>query len=285
MNRLIAIGKGFLEFWSRYRKNVASVIAAGVFLFLVVIAICYPWLTPYDPLSVVARPLQPPGPSHWMGVDDLGRDTFSGVLQGTRTSLMVGFCSAATSAIIGIFIGALAGYYERTVDNVLMRVTELFQIIPMFLLAILIVAIFGANLWFVIIIIGLLSWPSTARLVRAELLSLKERDFVVAARAMGSRPIRIIFQEVLPNSLPPVIVNISLQIASAILVEAGLSYLGLGDPSLMSWGRMLYSAQTFLRRAPWMAIFPGLMISITTLSLNLIGDGLNDALNPRLKNR
>jgi peptide/nickel transport system permease protein len=199
--------------------------------------------------------------------------------------LIVGFFSAITSAIIGIFIGAVAGYYGKAVDNALMRFTEMFQIIPMFLLAVLIVAVFGASLWFVILVIGLLSWPSTARIVRAEFLSLKERDFIVAARALGSGSFWIIFRHILPNSLPPVIANVSLQIAAAILVEAGLSYLGLGDPSLMSWGRMMYYAQTFLRRAPWMAIFPGLMVSVTTLSLNLAGEGLNDALNPRLKNR
>lgn len=285
MNGIILRGKSLVEFWSRYRKNKPAVIAAFILAFLLAIAIFYPWLVPFDPLSIVGQPLQSPNARHWMGTDDVGRDSLAGVLQGTRTSLMVGFFSAVTSAIIGIFIGAIAGYFGRAMDNTLMRLTEMFQIIPMFLLAILIVGIFGASLWFVILVIGLLSWPSTARLVRAEFLSLKEREFIIAARAIGSGSFWIIFRHILPNALPPVIVNVSLQIAAAILVEAGLSYLGLGDPSLMSWGRMMYNAQTFLRRAPWMAVFPGLMVSVTTLSLNLAGEGLNDALNPRLKNR
>jgi len=274
-----------MEFWLRYRKNRAAVAAAGVLCLIIMVAILYPWLTPYEALSPVGKPLIPPSPGHWMGTDDLGRDCLAGVLEGTRVSLMVGFSAATISGIIGILVGSIAGFFGKTVDNLLMRFTEVFQIIPVFLLAVLTVALFGANIWFVILVIGLLSWPSTARIVRAEFLSLKERDFVLAARATGFSTRRIMFLEILPNALPPVIINISLQMASVIIIEAGLSYLGLGDPSLMSWGRMMYAAQTFLRRAPWMAIFPGLMVSVTTLSLNLLGDGLNDAFNPRLEDR
>jgi peptide/nickel transport system permease protein len=273
------------DFWGRYRKNRPAAFAAGILCILVTIAISYPWFIPYDPLSPVDKPLLAPGGRHLMGTDDVGRDILAGVLEGTRVSLIIGFCSAITSAIIGIFIGSMAGYYGRTLDAVLMRVTEMFQIIPMFLLAVLIVAVYGANLLFVILVIGLLSWPSTARIVRAQFLSLKEREFVIAARASGYGTGRIIFVEVLPNAMPPVIVNVSLQMAAAIIIEAGLSYLGLSDPSLISWGKMMYAAQGFLRRAAWMAIFPGLMVFMTTLSLNLVGDGLNDALNPRLEDR
>jgi peptide/nickel transport system permease protein len=274
-----------MEFWIRYRRNRSAVVAAWALCILAFVAVSYPWLTPYNAFSPVAESLLPPSYKHWMGTDDLGRDVLSGVLEGTRVSLVVGFCSAITSAFIGIFVGALAGFFGKSTDIFLMRITEMFQIIPVFLLALLIVAVFGASLWFVILVIGILSWPSTARIVRAEFLTLKERDFVAAAKASGFGQGRIIFREILPNALPPVIVNVSMQIASAILIEAGLSYMGLSDPELMSWGKMMFIAQTFLRRAPWMAVFPGLMVSITTLTLNLVGDGLNDATNPLMDDR
>ena len=192
-----------MEFWRRYRKNRPATAAAGVMLVLVFVAAVYPWLTPFEALDPVDTPLLVPGQGHWMGTDDIGRDIQAGVLEGTRTSLVIGFCSAITSAFIGILIGSLAGYFGRGLDNVLMRFTEMFQIVPIFLLAVLIVALFGASMWFVILVIGLLSWPSTARIVRAEFLTLKERDFVTAARAGGFSTSRIIFREILPTPCRP----------------------------------------------------------------------------------
>ncbi|OFX14875.1 MAG: ABC transporter permease, partial [Armatimonadetes bacterium RBG_19FT_COMBO_69_19] len=214
-----------------------------------------------------------------------GRDIWTGVLFGARVSLTVGVLAATTSALIGTAIGSIAGYYGGGVDNVLMRGTEFFLVIPSFLLALILVAVSGPSIWNVILTIGLLGWPSTARLIRAEFLSLKQREFVMAAHAVGAGTARIVFRQILPNAAPPAVVMTSLGVASAILVEAGLSFLGLGDPNLFSWGLMLRNSREFLRIAWWMPTFPGLAIFLTVLSVNLVGDGLNDALNPRLTHR
>jgi peptide/nickel transport system permease protein len=198
-------------------------------------------------------------------------------------SLMVGILAALTSSVIGIAVGAIAGFMGGKIDDVLMRITELFQVMPKFFLALMIAFFFGPSVWNIIFVIGILSWPSTCRLVRAEFLSLKEQEFVLAARSIGARKSSIIFNEILPNASPPVIVNASLQVASAILIEATLSFFGLGDPSWVSWGRMLYDAQRLLRVAWWVSFFPGASIFLVVLGLNLVGDGMNDALNPRLR--
>jgi peptide/nickel transport system permease protein len=187
------------------------------------------------------------------------------------------------SVAVGVAVGALAGYYGGWIDDVLMRITEIFQVMPRFFLALFVVAIFGASLWGIIFVIGILNWSEIARLLRAEFLTLKERPFVTAARAYGAPDLRIIVQEILPNASSPVIVAGSLQIASAVLLEAALSFLGVGDPNTMSWGTMLNSAQQYLRYAWWSATFPGLAICVMTLGVALVSDGLNDALNPRLK--
>jgi peptide/nickel transport system permease protein len=220
-----------------------------------------------------------------MGTDDLGRDVFSGFMLGAKLSLLVGFLAAITSTIIGIIVGSIAGYCGGRIDNVMMRFTDVFMTIPQFVFALVIAALFGGSLWNVIWVIGVLYWPSTARLIRAEFLSLKEYEFVKAARALGMRDMEIIFGEILPNAISPAIVNASLSVASAILVEAGLSFLGLGDMTLRSWGAMLHDAQTFMREAWWMAVFPGLGIFFATWGFNSVGEGLNAALNPRLRER
>jgi peptide/nickel transport system permease protein len=236
-----------------------------------------------SPRTMGESPLAPPGHEHLFGTDDLGRDIWSGVLHGARVSLLVGVLAATTSSAIGILVGAVGGYHGGWVDDILMRVTEFFLVIPTFLLALVLVAVSGPSIWNVIVTLGALGWPSTARLVRAEFLSLREREFVMAARVAGANTARIIFRGILPNAAPPIIVNTSLGVASAILVEAGLSFLGLGDPNLFSWGLMLRNSRDFLRLAWWMPTFPGLAIFVTVLSLNLVGDGLNDALNPRVR--
>jgi peptide/nickel transport system permease protein len=202
---------------------------------------------------------------------------------GAQVSLLVGVAAAAFSALIGIVVGALSGFAGGRIDEFFMRAAEAFQVVPQFFLAILIVALFGPSLFKIVLVIGILSWPSTARIVRAEFLTLRGQDFVAAARLAGASRASLIFSEILPNALPPVIVNASLQIAGAILTESNLSFLGLGDPDKVSWGQLLFGAQPFLNHAPWMAVFPGLAILITALGFNLLGDGLNDLLDPRRK--
>jgi peptide/nickel transport system permease protein len=220
-----------------------------------------------------------------MGTDDLGRDIYSGVVYGARVSLTIGVLSGLVSTVIGILVGAISGFHSGMLDEILMRFTEIFQVFPAFILALVFVAIFGPSLTNVIIALGIVGWPSTARLVRAEFLKLKEADFAVAARALGASKIDLIFSEILPNALPVAIVNTSFQVADAILNEAGLSFLGLSDPSLMSWGRILGNSVPYLRIAWWMSVFPGLLILVTVASMNLIGDGFNDVLNPKLRER
>lgn len=273
------------RFWKRYRKNRAAVFGLLAIGFVIVVALITPYLDISSPFKMGEKPLSPPSKANIMGTDDLGRDVMSRVMHGSRISLMVGFLASLTSTLIGILLGAPSGYYGGLIDDILMRITELFQVIPRFFLALIFVAIFGPSMWNIIIVIGFLSWPVTARLVRAEFLSLKEREFVEASKALGQDDLRLIFSRILPNAIPPIIVSSSLQVASAILLEAMLSFLGLGDPQSISWGQLLNNAQLFIRQAWWMVTFPGLAISMTILGLNLVGDGLNDALNPRLKNR
>jgi len=274
------------EFWRRYRKSRSGLAGLALVAGFVLLAGLAGLIAPFAPLDTkTGTPFERPGPIHYFGTDDLGRDVFSGVVHGARVSLAVGFLAAITSTIIGILIGAMAGYFGGWADDLLMRVTELFMVIPVFVLGLLLVALFGPSVGNVIVVISILSWPGTARLVRAEFLSLKSREFVEAARSLSASHLDIIFSEILPNALAPVIITTSLRVATAILIEAGLSFLGFGDPNTISWGLMLYWAQNFIRHAPWMAVFPGLAISLTTLAFNLVGDALNDALNPRLKER
>jgi peptide/nickel transport system permease protein len=273
-------------FWGQYSKNRAAV--AGLFLLaaICVIAIAAPVITWYPPLkSAVGNPFVPPTANHPFGTDDLGRDIYSNVVYGARTSLVVGLLAAGISALTGIFVGATSGYYGGKIDDLLMRTCEIFLVLPTFLLALIIVAVFGTNINNIIVAIAIVSWPRTARLLRAEFLTFKEREFVEAARVLGSKHIDIMLSEILPNAIFPVIVNASLEVATAILTEAGLSFLGAGDPNVPSWGLMLNNAQSYLRVAWWMAAFPGAMLLLTCLSLNLVGDGLNDYFNPRLKER
>jgi peptide/nickel transport system permease protein len=271
--------------WSRFRQNRLSLLGLVIVAVVLLAGLFAPLLAPFGPFELVGTRLAPPQARHLFGTDHLGRDVFSGVLYGTRTSLQVGFLSVVLSATLGIAIGAISGYYGRRLDDVFMRVTEVFQVMPRFFLALIIVAVFGADLWGTIFVIGILSWAEIARLVRAEFLSLRERPFVMAARAYGAGDGQIIFREILPNALTAVIVAASLQVPSAILLEASLSFIGAGDPSVMSWGRMLNNAQQYMRQAWWTATFPGLAISMTAMGLALLADGINDFLNPRLRQK
>ncbi|KIN63596.1 Binding-protein-dependent transport systems inner membrane component [Sulfitobacter noctilucicola] len=254
---------------------------------VIICAAAAPILFPRSPWSMVQRPFLPPFSTEGLllGTDALGRDVLSGLFHGARVSLLVGLVSTVVALAIGIPIGALAGYYAGMVDDALMRFTEFFQTIPSFALAIVLLAIFQPSLGYVILAIAIVSWPPVARLVRGEVLSLRSREFVEAARLSGQSDLRIILRQVLPNALPPIIVLASLMVATAILLESSLSFLGLGDPNVMSWGYMIGAARTVLRTAWWLSFIPGIAIVLTVLSLNLIGEGLNDALNPRLRRR
>lgn len=266
-------------------KNPQAVVAGIFLIFLVMVAVAASWLFPGDPLAMAAPPLLWPGEDgqFLLGSDSLGRDVMAGLAHGVRVSLLVGVVSAATSLLIGLAVGCLSGYFGGWVDGVLMRVTEFFQAIPSFLLVIVLVVIGGADVKIVILAIGIASWPVIARLARAEFRSLREAEFVLAARTQGFGNARIIFCEILPNALSPVIVTTSVLVATAILMEAALAFLGLGDPNVVSWGSMIGEGREQLRTAWYLTAIPGGAIVLTVLSLNLLGDALNDALNPRLR--
>ncbi|MCE2452906.1 MAG: ABC transporter permease [Nitrospinae bacterium] len=268
--------------WDAFSQNRAVPIAGSVLLVLVLLVLSAPLLAPYDPYALGSGSrLGGHSFQNIMGVDNLGRDVFSRILWGGRVSIFVGFSAAFATTVMGLLVGTISGYLGGWVDDILMRFTETFMVIPRFFLALIIVAFFGANIWNIIFAISILTWPVTARLVRSEFLTLRTRQFVDAAHVIGTPRSTIIFREILPNAIGVVVVNASLLTAQAMLLEAGLSYLGLGDPSLVTWGRMLYEAQPFLRQAWWMAVYPGLGIFLSVLTLNLLGDGLNDVLNPR----
>jgi peptide/nickel transport system permease protein len=244
-------------------------------------------MAPHDPGKTdVSLKLQSPSSQHVLGTDQLGRDVFSRMLYGSRISLSVGFVAVAISILIGILVGALAGYYGGWVDSLLMRFVDIMICFPSFFLILTVVALLGPSLLKVMFVIGITSWMGTSRFVRAEFLSLRERDFVQAAQALGVRDLRIIFRHILPNALAPVFVTATLDVATAILVEAGLSFLGFGaQPPAPSWGNILTEGRTYIFDAWWLTIFPGLAILITVLSFNLLGEGLRDALDPRLRGR
>lgn len=267
---------------SRPRRRLSGFGVLGLALigFFVVMA-CTVQSLSFDPFETRNDTLRAPSARHPMGTDDLGRDVLSQFLWGSRVSLTVGFVSGVLATAGGVLVGALAGYRGGWLDDVLMRITEVFMILPRLLLAVVAVALIGAGMWTMIFVIGGLAWPGMARLVRGEVLSLRNREFVEAARSLGQPQWRIIAREVLPNALPPIVVNASLEIGTAIILEAGLSFLGLGDPGRMSWGTILNNAQRFLEDAWWMSVFPGSAIFLTVLGFNFAGDALNDLLNPQ----
>ena len=272
-------------FWRRHFKNKAAVLGLVILTLVLLAALIGPFLYAANPFEMMGKKFLAPGGRFLLGTDYLGRDVLAGIIQGSRTSLLVGFTAAAMMMTIGIFFGALAGFFGGMFEEALMRVTEFFQVIPSFLLAMVVVALFQPTLGTIIVAISISTWTGTARILRAEFLSLRERDFVTAARALGSRNRRIILREILPNALPPMIVNASLGVGVAILFEAGLSFLGLGDPNVMSWGFMIGSSRVYLRQAWWAVTFPGLAIFFTVLSLSLVGDWFNDFLNPKSRGR
>ena len=272
------------DLWYRYSRSPLAVVAAGFSLVVLVLAVAAPLVAGRDPLSGGADALRPPLTGGYpLGTDHLGRDIWAQLVYGARVSLTVGGLAAASAVLIGVVVGAVSGFFGGWVDGVLMRIAEFFQTLPRFVLALIIVALFGSGLEKLIAVIATLSWPQVARVVRASFLSLREAAFVDAARVGGMGSGAIIRSEILPNVVAPIVVTGSLDVAAAILLEAGLGFFGLGDPNLISWGSMLNQAQQYLRQAWWMSVFPGLAISLVVLAFNVIGDGLNDALNPRLR--
>lgn len=270
----------------RFLRHPGAVIGALALLLVLALALLAPVLFPGSPWDMAGAPFSPSGEDGTLlGSDSLGRDVAAGIAYGARVSLMVGAVSTIVSILIGVALGALAGYLGGVVDDAVMRFTEFFQTIPSFVLAILLVAIFTPSITSIVAAIAIVSWPPVARVVRAEFLSLRGREFVQAAEVLGKRPLNIVRTDILPNALSPIIVLASLNTASAILLESSLSFLGLGDPNLMSWGFLIASGRSVIRIAWWMSVFPGIAIFITVLALNLIGEGLSDAMNPRLRKR
>jgi len=250
----------------------------------VLLAMFGPVAMPADPLRTdPSAVLRPPSAPHPFGTDNLGRDVFAGVVWGTRTAVLVGFLSVAGANLLGISVGAAAGFLGGRTDALLVRLIELFITIPRLFLAMVLVALFGAQIWIIIVTLALVSWPQVARLVRAEFMALRSQDFVEAAIAVGSHAVRVIVRHMLPNVLPTILVNAAVQVSSAIILEAGLAFFGLGDPNRADWGTMLNNAQLQFRLAFWVALFPGLALTLTGLGLNLSGDGAAEVLTPRLQ--
>ena len=283
---VVPIEHPFVEFLHMYVRNFAAVVGFLIFLVIVIAALLAPVIMDVDPFEIVWVPFAPPGEDGFiLGTDNLGRDMLTAIVYGSRTTLAVGASAAAITIFIGTTIGSLAGYYRGWVDEILMRITEFFQVLPPLLLAMVLVSLFSPTLETVAIAIGVVSWTGVARLARAEFMRIRELDFVKAARSIGAQDRRIIWRTILPNALPPLIVNAALTVGVAILFEAALSFLGLSDPNVMSWGKLIGDNRDYLLDAPWTVTFPGVAIFLTVLAMSLIGDGLNDAFNPKLRER
>ena len=270
---------------ARFARNRMAVVGALVLLALLVLVIISPVVFPGDPFRLAGPALQPPGGAFLLGTDTLGRDVAAEVAYGARTSLLIGVGATLGAIVFGAIVGGFAGFYRGVTEVVLMRLTEFFQTIPAFILAILIVAILSPSVGAEMFAIAAVSWPGIARLVRGEFVALGGREFVLACAGLGASDGRIIFRHLLPNCTSSIIAVGSLLIGTAILIEAGLAFLGLGDPNVMSWGLVIAAGRAVLRSAWWICTFPGIAILVTVLGINLVGDGLNEALNPRLRRR
>lgn len=272
------------EAWRVFASNKAALLGLLLLAAVVVMMVAGPGLHGVDAFDIAGAPFTPPftEPGLWFGTDYLGRDVLAGVLIGGRATVLVGLAAAAVAVSIGVTIGALAGYFGGWVDLALSRVTEFFQVLPSLLFAMVLVTLFQPSLAVVIFAIGVVAWTGTARLARAEFLRLAHLEYANAARAMGAGHLRLMLREILPNALPPLIVSATLIVGAAILFEAGLSFLGLSDPNVMSWGMMIGSNRRNILECWWAVTFPGAAIFVTVLAVSLIGDGLNDAFNPKL---
>ncbi len=271
-------------YWKRFRANRFAVAGGIVVLALFIISLLAPYITPYAPSNIDAyHVLLPPSAEHWMGTDELGRDVFTRVIYGARISLLVGFVAVGIYIAIGTLIGLLSGFYGGWVDSALMRFVDIMLCFPTFFLILAVIAMIGPSIWLIMIVIGVTNWMGVARLVRAEVLSIRERDFVLAARAIGASDVRVIFRHILPNAMGPVLVAATLGVAGAILTESALSFLGIGvQPPTPSWGNILTSGKDYIEFAWWLSLYPGLAILVTVLAYNLLGEGIRDAIDPRL---
>jgi len=275
----------FSLFAERFVRNPLALAGSAVILSLIVIAVLAPIITPYEPSAIdTSNILAAPSGSHLLGTDELGRDVLSRMLYSSRISLLVGFVAVGISTAIGVFVGAVSGYYGGVLDSVLMRFVDIMLCFPTIFLILAVIALMEPSIWNIMAVIGITSWMGVARLVRAEFLTLKEREFVMASKAVGAKDARVIFRHILPNAMAPVVVSAVLGVGIAILIESGLSFLGMGvQPPTPSWGNMLTSGKDNIEIAWWLSLFPGLAILVTVLGYNLLGEGLQDALNPRLK--
>ena len=271
--------------WRRLRRRKGAVIGLAIVCVFIAMAVFAPWLAPFDPIETSWSAIRKaPSAQHWFGTDEIGRDVLARVIWGTRASLLAGVVSVSISLVLGVSIGLTAGFLGGFVDGLISRITDAFLACPFLILAIALAAFLGPCLTNAMIAIGVSATPVFVRLTRAQVLNVKVEDYVEAARAIGNSPLRIAWRYVLPNILPPVMVQATLAIAAAIIAEASLSFLGLGQqPPAPSWGSMLNTAKNYVDNAPWMAIWPGLSIFLLVLSFNLFGDGLRDALDPRLR--
>jgi len=269
--------------FTRQKLAVAGIILLGA---CVAMAVAAPLLATHDPKAFSIDRYVPPGsPGHPLGTDNFGRDLLSRIIYGARVAFLVGVLSAGISAVLGIVIGAIPGYFGGVVDEVISRFVDIFLMIPVFFLLILATSIFGSNIYFVMFAIGITTWPANARIMRSQVLTLKTRPYVKASIAAGASATRVLVRHIIPNGVYPVIANTALQMGSAILTEAGLSFLGLGDPNVVSWGQMIQAGQRYMNVAWWMVLFPGLALLLLVAAFNLTGDGLNYAFNPRLQRR
>ncbi len=270
--------------WRRFRRNRLALAGAGVVGLLFLLSFLAPFITPCDPAHLDAwHVLLPPSTQHWFGTDELGRDVFTRVIYGSRVSLKVGFVAVGIAVLIGTAVGLVSGFYGGWFDSLLMRLVDIMLCFPTFFLILAVIAMLEPSIWYIMIIIGLTGWMGVARLVRAEVLTLREREFVQAARCLGASDLRIIVRHILPNALSPVLVTATLGVAGAILTESALSFLGIGvQPPTPSWGNILTAGKEYIEFAWWLSLFPGLAILVTVLAYNLLGEGLRDALDPRL---
>lgn len=270
--------------WARFLKSRPAAIGAVILAAMSLAAVLAPVIAPHEPDAVSLEILSPPSAKYRLGTDDVGRDLLTRLLYAARISLTVGFASSVLTVLLGVTMGALAGYLGGRADALISAGVNILLAIPVLPLTLVLASFLETNLLFIVLIIGLLSWGGVARIIRAEFLSLKEREFTQAALAIGASHARIVVRHVLPNTLAPIIVAATLQVASGILLESALSYLGFGiQPPQASWGNMLQNAQVYLRTTPALAVYPGVLISLTVISINFVGDGLRDALDPRLR--
>ncbi|WP_155593482.1 nickel transporter permease [Lysinibacillus cavernae] len=275
----------WLEGWRSFKKSKVSLLGAGIVIFFILLAAVGPFIAPQgiNEQDLTKRLLAPSG-EHWFGTDDFGRDIFSRIIHGARISLWVGFFSVVLSVIVGSLLGIIAGYYGKWIDTIISRIFDIMLAFPSMLLAIAVVSVLGPSLQNALIAIAIINIPNFGRLIRSKVLSVKEEEYIVAAKAIGMRDSRILFSHILPNSMTPIIVQGTLAIATAIIEAAALGFLGLGAQApAPEWGKMLADARKFLLNAPWTMIFPGLAIMLTVLGFNLMGDGLRDALDPKMK--